>query len=198
MAPEVDIVAFNNGWDGPEGVNEGKKLLNKGTVDLILNAGATPWLVNIGMDRFSNGYWFWKMIRLGVRGKMEWIYRRDNGMPFNTFDAEPLRAHAVYPGPNGTAIPSLSYEWMRIGLDDLAYLYTLEQVVAGSRGDPEKALAVAAAEAFIHKLDSMIADDMNKYRDHATRDSHRWPVERYDEVRDEVIELILRLYSQQT
>jgi hypothetical protein len=198
MAPEVDIVAFNNGWDGPEGVNEGKKLLNKGTVDLILNAGATPWLVNIGMDRFSNGYWFWKMIRLGVRGKMEWIYRSYNGMPFNTFDAEPLRAHAVYPGPNGTAIPSLSYEWMRIGLDDLAYLYTLEQVVAGSRGDPEKALAVAAAEAFIHKLDSMIEDDMNKYRDHATRDSHRWPVERYDEVRDEVIELILRLYSQQT
>jgi hypothetical protein len=197
MAPEVDIVAFNKGWDGPEGVNEGKQLLNKGTVDLILNAGATPWLVNIGMDRFSNGYWFWKMIRLGVRGKMEWIYRSYNGMPFNTFDAEPLRAHAVYPGPDGTAIPSLDYEWMRMGLDDLAYLYTLEQVVASSRGDPEKALAVTAAEAFIHKLDSMIEDDMNKYRDHATRDSHRWPVKRYDEVRGEVVELILRLYKPQ-
>jgi len=195
MAPEVDIVAFNNGWDGPEGVNQGKRLLNKGTVDLILNAGATPWLVNVGMDRFSNGYWFWKMVRLGVRGKMEWIYRNYNGMPFNTFDAQPLRAHAVYPGPNGTAIPSIAYEQMRTGLDDLAYLHTLERMVADSRDDPEKAAAVTAAEALIHRLDGMIEDDMNKYRDQATRDQYQWPVERYDEVRGEVIELILRLYN---
>jgi hypothetical protein len=124
---------------------------------------------------------------------MEWIYRSYNGMPYNTFDAQPLRAHAVYPGPNGTAIPSLAYEQMRIGLDDLAYLHTLEQVVASSRGDPGKHLAVKAAEEFIHNLDNMIEDDMNKYRDKATRDSHQWPVERYDEVRNEVIELILQL-----
>ena len=129
MAPEVDIVAFNNGWDGPEQVNKGKKLLNKATVYYILAAGATPWLVNICMDRFSNGYWFWKMIRLGVRGKMEWMYRGYNGMPYNNFDAQPLHAPAVYPGPGGTAVPSLDYEWMRIGLDDLAYLNTLEQAM---------------------------------------------------------------------
>lgn len=193
MAPEVDIVAFNQGWEGPEGVNRGKELLNKGTIDLILNAGATPWLVNIGMDRFSNGYWFWKMIRLGVRGKLEWIYRNYNGMPFNTFDAQPLRAHAVYPGPDGTAIPSLDYEWMRMGLDDLAYLHTLEQLVASSRSEPAKDAAVTAAEAFIHRLDGMLESDMNKYRDRSGGDSLRWPVERYDAVRDEVIELILRL-----
>jgi hypothetical protein len=193
MAPEVDIVAFNNGWDGPEGVNRGKKLLNKGTVDLILNAGAIPWLVNIGLDRFSNGYWFWKMIRLGVRGKLEWIYRSYNGMPFNTFDAQPLRAHAVYPGPDGTAIPSLDYEWMRMGLDDLAYLHTLEQLVANSRDDPAKTAAVTAAGAFMYQLDHMIETDRNKYRDKSGGDNPRWHVERYDEVRDEVIELILRL-----
>ena len=193
MAPEVDIVAFNNGWDGPEHVNKGKKLLNKATVDDIQSAGATPWLVNIGMDRFSNGYWFWKMIRLGVRGKMEWMYRGYNGLPYNNFDAQPLRAHAVYPGPDGAAIPSLDYEWMRIGLDDLAYLNTLEQAIEDSRADPAKALAVTAAGAFIHKLDGMIEDDMSKYRDGATRDSYRWPVVRYDELRDEIIDQILGL-----
>ena len=193
MAPEVDVVAFNNGWDGPEHVNKGKKLLNKATVDYILAAGATPWLVNIGMDRFSNGFWFWKMVRLGVRGKMEWMYRGYNGRPYNNFDAQPLRAHAVYPGPNGTAIPSLGYEQMRIGLDDLAYLHTLEQAMEDSRADPARAAAVAAAEAFIHKLDGMIADDMNKYRDRATRDSYRWPVARYDELRGKIIDLILGL-----
>ncbi|NOR40195.1 MAG: DUF4091 domain-containing protein [Gammaproteobacteria bacterium] len=197
MAPEVDIVAFNNGWDGPEGVNKGKKLLNKSTVDLILNAGAIPWLVNIGMDRFSNGYWFWKMIRLGVRGKMEWMYRGYNGMPYNSFDAKPMRSHAVYPGQNGTAIPSLGYEWMRIGLDDLAYLYTLEQVLEHARNDPEKAAAVAAAEVFINGLDDMIEDDMNKYYDGTVSENHQWTVERYDEVRTKVIDQILQLYDLQ-
>ncbi|MEN8205412.1 MAG: hypothetical protein ABFS24_05300 [Pseudomonadota bacterium] len=193
LAPEVDIVAFNNGWDGPDRVNRGKRLLNKGTVDHILAAGATPWLVNVGMDRFSNGFWFWKMVGLGVRGKMEWMYRGYNGMPYSSFDAQPLRVHAVYPGPDGTAIPSLDYEWMRMGLDDLAYLYTLEQLIEDSRGDPLKVSAVTAAEAFLHKLDGMIEDDMNKYRDRATRDSHQWPVEHYDELRSEVIDRILGL-----
>ena len=195
LAPWVDVVAFNKGWDGPEKVNRGKRLLNKATVDYILDAGATPWLVNVGMDRFSNGYWFWKMVRLGVRGKMEWMYRGYNGMPFNNFDADPLRAHAVYPGPDGTAIPSLDYERMRIGLDDLAYLFTLERVIEDSRADPEKVAAVTAAEAYLDKLDGMLEDDMNKYRDPATRDDYQWPVARYDEVRAEVIDLILQLYT---
>jgi hypothetical protein len=119
-------------------------------------------------------------------------------MPFNTFDAEPLRAHAVYPGPDGTAIPSLDYEWMRMGLDDLAYLYTLEQLIEGSRGDPEKASAVAEAEAFIHGLDGMIeADIMNTYRGRDAKGRFEWLVARYDEVRNEVIELLLRLYTPQ-
>ena len=195
LAPWVDVVAFNEGWDGPEKVNRGKRLLNKATVDYILDAGATPWLVNVGMDRFSSGYWFWKMVRLGVRGKMEWMYRGYNGMPFNNFDAAPVRAHAVYPGPDGAAIPSLDYERMRIGLDDLAYLYTLERVIEDSRADPEKVAAVATAEAYLHKLDGMLEDDMNKYRDPATKDDYQWPVARYDEVRAEVIDLILQLHT---
>ncbi len=195
LAPEVDIVAFNNGWSGPEHVNRGKRLLNKATVNHILNANATPWLVNVGMDRFSNGYWFWKMVRLGVRGKMEWIYRGYNGLPFNNFDADPLRAHAVYPGPDGTAVPSLDYERMRIGLDDLAYLYTLERVVEASREEPKKIAAVRAAEVYLNQLDGMIDDDMNKYRDPATRDDYQWSVARYDELRAEVIDLILGLYT---
>ena len=38
-------------------------------------------------------------------------------------------------------------------------------------------------------------ENMNKYRDHATRESHQWSVARYDEVRDKVIDLILQLYE---
>jgi hypothetical protein len=48
-----------------------------------------------------------------------------------------MRAHADYPGPDGMAIPSLNYERMCIGLDDLAYLHTLEQLLEDSRSDQE-------------------------------------------------------------
>ena len=122
----IDIVAFDNGWDGPNGINRGKKLLKKETVDLIKRSDSTPWLANVAKDRFSNGFWLWKMVKLGVRGKMEWMYLGYNGMPFNSFDANPMAGHIVFSGPDEAAIPSLNYELMRMGLDDIAYLYTLE------------------------------------------------------------------------
>ncbi|MBW1643796.1 MAG: DUF4091 domain-containing protein, partial [Deltaproteobacteria bacterium] len=129
------------------------------------------------------------------RGKIEWMYRGYNGMPFNSFDAYPMRGHIVYPGPNGTAIPSLNYEWMRMGLDDLAYLYTLEQVIDATRKDTAKKAAITKADAFIKKIDGMIEDDMNKYRDSHTKNKYTWPAERYDEIRSEIIDLILQLYK---
>ncbi len=193
LAPEVDILAFNDGWDGPRRVNAGRRMLNAETVATIQRAGATPWLVNIGMDRFTNGFWLWKMVRLGVRGKVEWIYRAYNGMPFDSFDAEPLRTHAVYPGPGGVSIPSLDYERMRMGLDDLAYLNTLEQLLAQSRNEPGSAQAVAAAEAFLARLDGMIEVDREYYRRTGSGENRNWPHEQYDSLRDEVIGLIIDL-----
>jgi hypothetical protein len=195
MSPVVDIVAFNNGWDGPKGINRGKRLLKKETVDLVLKAGAIPWLVNVGTDRFSNGFWFWKMARLGVRGKMEWMYRGYNGMPFNSFDANPMGAHIVYPGPDGAAVPSLEYEWMRIGLDDLAYLHTLEERIETSRRLPGRRTAVAAAEAFIEKLAAEISDDMSVYLDRQGKVKAPWPAGRFDALRSQVADLILALQN---
>lgn len=196
LAPEVDVLAFNNGWDGPAGVNQGRRLLNRETVELVQQAGATPWLVNVGIDRFSNGYWLWKMSRLGIRGKMEWIYRGYNGMPYNSFDAQPLQGHAVYPGPGGTAVPSIGYELMRLGLDDLAYLHTLELALESARDVPDKQAAVERAAAFIASLDGLIEDDMNRYRDAATREQYAWPVARFDALRNEAIELLLQLQGE--
>ena len=193
LAPEVDILAFNDGWDGPRRVNAGRRMLNAGTVATIQRAGAIPWLVNIGMDRFSNGFWLWKMVRLGIRGKVEWIYRGYNGMPYDSFDADPLRNHAVYPGPDGSAVPSLDYERMRMGLDDLAYLNTLEQLLAQSRDEPGSAQAVAAAEAFLTRLDSMVEVDREYYRRTGSGENRNWPHEQYDSLRDEVTGLILDL-----
>ncbi len=190
LAPEVDILSVSNGWAGPNGVNGDKKLLNKRTVDLIKKAGATPWLVNVGKDRFSNGFWLWKMVGLGVRGKTEWIYRSYSGMPYNGFDADPMHAQLVYPGPEGTVIPSLDYQRMRMGFDDLAYLYTLEKLLASGKKTRHNKEAVASAEAFLHKLGKQIDDDMNHYRNDETK---RWPAERYDDLRNSTIDHILQL-----
>lgn len=190
LAPEVDIVAFNNGWAGPEGVNQGKKLLHKGTIERIKKAGAEPWLVNVGKDRFSNGYWLWKMVGLGVRGKLEWIYRSYKGMPYNSFDAEPMRSQIAYPGPGGTVISSLDYQRMRMGFYDLSYLYTLEKLLATRKNSEHVESAVADAEAFLLKLEGLIEDDMNRY---INGDTKRWPAKRYDIFRNEIIDHILQL-----
>jgi hypothetical protein len=133
------------------------------------------------------------MASLGVRGKIEWIYRSYKGMPYNSFDAEPIRSQRsqlVFPGPGGTMIPSLEYQRMRVGFDDLAYLFTLEQLLASRRDMGADNAPLADAEAFLHKLESMIEDDMNWYRDDKTQ---RWPFERYDALRDEAIDHILQL-----
>jgi hypothetical protein len=190
LAPEVDIVAFNNGWAGPEGVNKGKKLLHRGTVEQIKQAGAEPWLVNVGKDRFSNGYWLWKMVGLGVRGKMEWIYRSYKGIPHNSFDAEPMRDQIVFPGPGGTVISSLDYQRMRMGFDDLSYLYTLERLLVMKKNSEYVDPAVVRADAFLLELEGLIEDDMNRY---INGDTKRWPAKQYDIFRNEIIDHILRL-----
>ena len=111
-------------------------------------------------------------------------------MPYNSFDADPMKGQLVFPGPGGKAIPSLDYQRMRMGFDDLAYLYTLEQLVASRYARETDSPALTAAEAFLNRLDSMIEDDMNWYLADKTR---RWPPDRYDALRDEVIEHILQL-----
>lgn len=193
LAPEVDILAFNNGWDGPKGVNHGKKLLNKETVELVLKAGATPWLVNVGTDRFSSGFWFWKMTRLGVRGKMEWIYRGYNGMPFNGFDAAPVGTHLVYPGPEGACVPSLEYEWMRMGLDDLAYIHTLEKRIEENRDRADRQGAIPPAEAFLSRLFAAIEIAPSRPGDPRMGARSPWPGSRVEAARNEIIDLILSL-----
>jgi hypothetical protein len=187
MAPEVDILVFNNGWAGPDGVNGDEKLLHKGTVAAIKAAGAEPWLVNIGTDRFSSGYWLWKMVSVGVVGKIEWLYRGYSGMPYNSFDASPMATQLVFPGPGDSMIHALDYERMRIGFTDLAYINTLELMVASARDDIP---ALAAAKAFLRRLDGLIDDDMNQYFDD---DSKQWSDARYATLRNEAIDHIVQL-----
>lgn len=192
LAPLVDIVAFNNGWAGPNRVNDKRPLLNKGTVATIAEAGAEPWLVNVGTDRFSNGYWLWKMVGLGVRGKLEWIYRSFGGMPHNPFDGAPLRQQLVLPAANNQVLHTLAFARMGLGLEDLAYLQALEQALDRAQQVAPGERAVAAASHFLKQLGASLDDDYNRYLNGKTA---VWQPRQFADTREAVIEHILQLQA---
>jgi hypothetical protein len=104
-----------------------------------------------------------------------------------------MNAHIAYPGPQGTTIPSLDYEWMRMGLDDLAYIYTLERTIEASRDQNEKMVTVSAAVDFLGRLSDSLAEDMNKLDDRKSISSIAWPADKFDAVRNQLIDFILKL-----
>jgi hypothetical protein len=190
MAPHVSILAFNGGWDGPNGVNRGRRLWNAETVAEIRAAGATPWLVNVDKTRFSNGFYLWKMSRLGIRGKMEWIYSDYAADPHNPFDGRgPRMRPMVYPGPGTMIAPTISYELMRQGLNDLAYLHTLETMTEQAPAGAQRRRALG----ILDRIDAAIDDDYFSYRG---PDAVRWSSRRFDELRNDVIDMIVELEPQ--
>ena len=75
MAPYLHYATFNNGWDGADRHNKGRRLLNdKFIEELKQKTGAIPYFVNAGKGRFPFGFFLWKMSKYGVRGKVEWYY----------------------------------------------------------------------------------------------------------------------------
>jgi hypothetical protein len=198
LAPQVSVLAFNGGWDGPKGINKGKRqLLHAQTVEDIKRKGARPWLVNIGKDRFSNGFYYWKMSRLGLQGKMEWIYSHYRALPHNPFDGRGGRSNildaAVYPGPDDTILSTIPYERMRQGLDDLAYVHTLEELIKNAPSSPMK----REAEALVARIDLMIDNDFSKYQRPAA-DEYRWTNARYDSLRHEISDMIMKVLNDTT
>ena len=66
-------------YDRPDLVNTGRTLINKAFItELREKTGAIPWFVNAGSGRLPFGFFFWKMTKHCVRGKVEWYYNLDN------------------------------------------------------------------------------------------------------------------------
>ena len=74
MAPWLNAATFNNGWDGIDHHNHGRRLINRQFIESLQHdTDAMPWFVNAGSGRFAFGFFFWKMAHYGVRGKVEWL-----------------------------------------------------------------------------------------------------------------------------
>jgi hypothetical protein len=183
MAPWLDVATFNNGWDGIDHHNKGRRLINRELIEEVQKLGAIPWFVNANEGRFPFGFFFWKMARCGVQGKVEWYYnlgKNDKG--------------SVVRLVGDRVDPTLAYERSREGVDDLKYLLKLESLIAearkSGRGENE---AVRHAEAVIKELGDSIIANWTAYTD----GGERWPPERYHQWRQKVIGAILALSASQ-
>jgi len=158
MAPYLNVATFNNGWDGIDHHNGGRRLINRDFIlQLQRQTGAIPWFVNGGSGRFPIGFFFWKMTKHGVRGKVEWYYnlRNESGSLVRDTDAG--------------IEPTLDYERSREGVDDLKYLCGLESLIAQARKTGRASADCAAAEALVGRIAAGIQDDWTAYSAGAAR-----------------------------
>jgi len=165
MAPYLNVATFNNGWDGIDHHNKGRQLINRTFIqELQRTTGAIPWFVNAGTGRFPYGFFFWKMAKYGVRGKVEWYYNLNN------------EQGSVVRTDGATVYPTLDYERSREGIDDLRYLVTLERLVAEAKKAGRAAAEVAKAEDLLKSLADAIKDDWTMY----TSGGERFPADGFD------------------
>ncbi len=95
----------------------------------------------------------------------------------------------VYPGPGTMIAPTISYELMRQGLNDLAYLHTLETMTEQAPAGAQRRRALGILE----RIDAAIDDDYFSYRG---PDAIRWSSRRFDELRNDIIDMIVELQPQ--
>ncbi|HUU93407.1 MAG TPA: hypothetical protein VM238_19620 [Phycisphaerae bacterium] len=167
MAPYLNVAAINNGWDGIDHHNKGRRLINREFLtELTAKTGAIPWFVNAGSGRFPFGLFFWKMTRYGVIGKVEWYYNLENGKG------------SLVRTEGKSISPTLDYERSREGIDDLKYILALEKRIAQAKKAGKAAAQVRAAEALLKQIADSIIDNWTAY----TQGGETFPADGFDAI----------------
>lgn len=170
MAPYLNYALFNNGWDGIDNHNEGRRLLNEQFIkELVEKTSAIPYFVNAGKGRFPFGFFFWKMSKYGVVGKVEWFYNLEG-----TGGGEGSVVKI-----DGTRIThTLDYELSREGIGDLKYLCKLESLIALARKTSKARAETDAAAAFLKTIEDSIIPNWTAY----SRGGMKWPADGMEEL----------------
>ncbi|MFC1582283.1 glycoside hydrolase domain-containing protein [Planctomycetota bacterium] len=117
------------------------------TIFLTRDEGLAEYIqYNNGMGRFTYGFFIWKDKSLG---HWQWVYSWVMGDQHVPFFCN-LGSDAVGAGPDATVLPTLRYEAVREGVDDLRYMRTLEAAL--QTADAENAVAKEARK-FLKVLD---------------------------------------------
>ncbi|MEI7905435.1 MAG: glycoside hydrolase domain-containing protein, partial [Candidatus Firestonebacteria bacterium] len=140
------------------------------------------WFYNSGRSRASFGFVMWKN---NSRGRIEWAYTcwdensSREATTWSTCRAGDPNAGIVYP-LKGELIPTPNYEWCSEGIDDHAYIYTLEQAItAASSGSAESKTAAARSKALLQAIKDKTeiycgATDMGGTGDKNEYDTIKW------------------------
>ena len=121
--------------------------------NVLTSGSGTP----AAYGRFLYGFYGFKT---GIQGYNPWHHDNSKGNPFNDFDHFYNGGRFVLPGPDGP-LPTLAYEGAREGIDDMRYVYTLEQAMTKA-GEGE---ALDQAKALLEE----IKKDTPGYRDWVLR-----------------------------
>ena len=144
----------------------------------------SAYLNNARKARNSCGLGFY---RRPAEAMFYWHYQAYNGDPFNDFDGNARDWCAAYPAPNGEQVPTIDWESLREGVDDMRYIATLKHHAALAAKAPG---GKAAADRALKTLATVLGGDdrVNQYtfRDDLTDDA-------YHALRRKLVDAILEL-----
>jgi hypothetical protein len=166
MAPFLNVATFNNGWDGIDHHNKGRRLINREFLEeLQQKTDAIPWFVNADSGRLPFGFFFWKMTKYGVKGKVEWYYNLGNNERGSVVRVDKERVW-----------PTLIYERTREGIDDLKYICKLERLIADAREARKAKAEVERAADLLKRIADGIIDNWTAY----TAGGETFPADGFD------------------
>lgn len=110
-------------------------------------AGAKLWFQNIGAHRFGDGL---LMIKTGAIGRRQYPTKNGRLISKRYFSPE-------------LTLPRINLKWIQEGNDDQRYYYCLKDLIAEAKAAGKAAKAVAAAEAEIKEIISLIPVSPSKW-----------------------------------
>jgi len=120
----------------------------------VKNLGLPLWYYENALNRFTAGFYAWKT---GAKRISREGYIIVNGEPYNDLDGTQPDWGISLPSPEGP-VPTIDWEWMREGVDDYRYIYTLTTLIerAKTAGRKEAVTQAAAAEKMLEQLKDAI------------------------------------------
>jgi hypothetical protein len=182
--PWLDSVMLNNAVP-----------INAESLAKVKAAGSVLWYQNVGGNRFIEGLYFW---RTGAKGHRQFWLSGYQGDPFNDFDGEEVdTASFLLPSADGW-IGTISWEWMREGVDDYCYLFTLNGLIAqGLKAGGDAARLAQEAQRAVEEEMAQVPVDFGEaiktYADGWSENTGPLTPEAYDRFRRKVAGFIGRL-----
>ena len=180
----LNCVGVNDGWDGPDNHNGGRRLLTPAVMTEIKANGCGIEFVNTGTDRFPYGFYLWRMLKYGVQSKIEWIWDSSRMSPawLNVYreevrDGRPTgkRVDGSKPPAEWKTFVTVALKFSRMGTYDAQYAATLENLL---KTRPDAKAAQFLADVTDH-IPLALAESRTSGWDASRADTVRWELARH-------------------